>query len=302
MRLQNSHIFLYKPCLTLGKRFHYNPNLCNSLNDSSRISVLWKKPVFINYFKQNDPKVSIFFSSFFFLHFNGIHSYKLFNLIVFNELKKLHREIHRITCYSSFICNYVKKNQRSSNFIDPGLPSESQLYELMNYFVEKAPKLFSDQGWTYDKCSEKIIFQNMMFFIETSTKRSYIAQINILKMIMKSIFEKPELSVVRITKNSQDGTIHIRWQIQGIPWWLKVLTILNDNHSQYMRYIDGFSVFYIKSDGLYHKHILMKMTPLRNENKESTLSSFLTKIGYFSPDLEPLPKSASLPIENKMLK
>ena len=298
MTVHCPHVLFYKPCLILSRRFYMNQNHCNTFvdfkhfSDSSMVSLLWKKPVCIKYSRILEPQSSIHLNTEICLPY--LHKF-LISHKAFTEIYKL-AEIPHVSFYNNLSSNFTRKSQKTSKDIDTDLPSESQLYELMNYFQEKTPKLFSNQGWTYDKCSERIVFQNMMFSTETSTKRSYIFQINLLKMIMKLIFETPELSIVRITKNHLDGTIHVRWQIQGTPWWLKMHSLFYENHRQYIRYVDGFSMFYVKSDGLYHKHILMKMTPLRNENKESSLSSFLTKIGYFSPDFEHSPKSASIPV------
>ena len=169
------------------------------------------------------------------------------------------------------------------------LPSEKQLDEMMYYIYEQAPKLFSHSGWSYNKCSYKIIFENMILRSKTETLNAYIMQINVMKNITRLILSNPELSIMRMTKDVENGSLHIRWQVQGVPRYLLpfyFLGILNEKRS--VRYIDGFSIFYVKDDGLYHRHLLLKMTPLQNELNRTPMSQMFPEFhGIYTPPLQP---------------
>ena len=146
------------------------------------------------------------------------------------------------------------------------LPSEGQMTEMMLYFHDQAPKLFTTLGWSYIRCSYKVVFENQLIGTKTETLNSYILQINILKNLTKLVLYNPELSILQMNKNSTNGSIHVRWQVQGIPRYIKPLAMIGlVDERESSRYIDGYSIFYMKSDGLYHKHILMKMTPMKSE-------------------------------------
>ena len=171
----------------------------------------------------------------------------------------------------------------------PNLPTTEQLNEMMYHFQDQAPNLYTS-GWTYNKCSYKVIFENQMIGTTTNTLNSYIFQINTMRKISRLFLVDPELSIIRMTKNLEDGTIHVRWQLQGIPRYIWPLSFLGHrNDPQWLKYIDGFSTFYICDDGLYHKHILMKMVPRKNPEKKSVAAMFLSRFGFIGGALEKQP-------------
>jgi len=174
---------------------------------------------------------------------------------------------------------------RKENWND--LPNEHQLDEMMYYFQDQSTKLFSRKGWSYLKCSYKVVFENRLVGTKTETLNSYILQINLMKNITKAVLYNPELSILRMTKQTSDGSIHVRWQVQGIPRYIKPLAMIGlVDEQESTRYIDGFSVFYMKNDGLYHRHILMKMTPMKKEEFRTVFSQIFSNIMY-KPALRP---------------
>lgn len=177
------------------------------------------------------------------------------------------------------------------NAKDNNLPSDAQLDEMMLYFQQQAHCLFKPAGWSYRKCSYKILFENMMIGTRTESLNAYILQINVMKSMINVFYFQPELSILRMTKNLSEGTIYVRWQVQGMPRLLKPFSMFGIfDEKRFFRYIDGFSIFYVLNDGLYHRHILTKTTPLRNEDDKSLASHFLSRLGLPDPAMESLPK------------
>ena len=200
-----------------------------------------------------------------------------------------------LSLYNNISYNLPKKNIPSQD--KDNLPSKEQLDEMMVYFMKQAPALFTSTGWSYNKCSYNIVFENEMIGSKTNSLNAYVMQINLMKNIARFILSNPELDIFRMTRCISDGTIDIRWQVQGIPRYLKPFSLfglIDDRH--FIRYIDGYSIFYINSDGLYHRHTLSKVTPLRSNVKNTVTSQFFTQIGLRQPGLDgDLPKQPAFP-------
>ena len=178
------------------------------------------------------------------------------------------------------------KHQNKQQELD-NLPNEDQMNDLMYYFQEQAPKLFTPQGWSYVRCSYKVKFENRLIGTKSETLNSYILQVNVMKNITRFILYNPELYILRMTKNPLDGTIQVRWQVSGIARYIKPLAKIGlVDESESVRYIDGLSVFYMKDDGLYYKHILMKMTPMKSEEFRPVYAQIFSNFLY-KPSLQP---------------
>jgi len=180
------------------------------------------------------------------------------------------------------------------------LPNSDQLDEMMCYFAEQASYIFKSQGWSYRNCSYKIIFENNLIGTKTDSLNAYILQINIMKNLTRLLLINPELTILRMTKNLVDGSIQVRWQVDGVPRYLKPFSLFGlIDEKRFIRYTDGFSIFYVKSDGLYHKHVLMNMTPLRNERRQSLMSQILANLGFYGAIDTGFPKQPAIPTFHK---
>lgn len=161
----------------------------------------------------------------------------------------------------------TKKSNLDDKKLSDDLPTREQLNEMMTYFLAQAPLLFTQSGWSYRKCSYKVIFENEILGTETTSLNSYVFQVNFMKNLTKFVLSNPEFDILQMHRGIADGTVHVRWQVQGVPRYVKPFSMLGllDERAFY-RYLDGYSVFYINSDGLYYRHVLTKMTPLRGGN------------------------------------
>lgn len=79
-------------------------------------------------------------------------------------------------------------------------------------------------------------------------------------------FAYVKFEVLKITQNPEDNTVRVRWRIRGISamkvmlnFWKyklwKIREIFEDTEAWY----DGFSTFYMGSDGLIYKHVADKV-------------------------------------------
>ena len=181
--------------------------------------------------------------------------------------------------------NNSNKKNKKQNWND--LPDDDQMNDMMYYFHEQAPKLFTPHGWSYVRCSYKVNFENRLIGTKSETLNSYILQINTMKKITSFFLYNPKLNILRMTKSTLDGSIQVRWQVSGVARYIKPLAKIGlVDESESVRHIDGLSVFYMKNDGLYYRHVLMKMTPMKSEDFRPVYSQIFSNFMY-KPSLQP---------------
>jgi len=153
------------------------------------------------------------------------------------------------------------------------LPTHAQLNELMNYFTIQAPIAFST-GWTYRKATHNVVFENMIFNTRTEGLRKYMNQIRLLKLIVRVLLKNPEFEIFQMTKEISDGRIDVRWHVHGAPRTLLRPLVY---FGIWNGYVDGSSIFYVNSSGLYYKHILMQMSVLPSDLKTVLASAWMSR-------------------------
>lgn len=168
-----------------------------------------------------------------------------------------------------------KKNTGINGITRKDLPTQRQLDEIMLYFTLQAPFLFSPTGWTYRKATYNIVFQNMIFNTQTEGLRRYMTQVNILKLIVRGMLKTPELGILQMSKEVSDGRIDVRWHVHGVPRTvLKPLIYFGIWNG----YVDGTSIFYVNSSGLYYRHILMQMSVLPGDLKTVVAALWMSRL------------------------
>lgn len=76
-----------------------------------------------------------------------------------------------------------------------------------------------------------------------------------------------KLEVLKITKHTEDSTIRVRWRIRGISafkvmltfWKFKLWNFRREMVDKTDSWYDGFSTFYVNSDGVIVKHVADKV-------------------------------------------
>jgi hypothetical protein len=104
----------------------------------------------------------------------------------------------------------------------------------------------------------------------------YAIQLTMLRWKIHWKFSYAKLEILKITHEEKDGTIKIRWRINGIrgmksmiqPWKIKAWQVKESvkNESEWH---DGFSVLYLRGDGLIYKHRLQRVISNNEEDVEN---------------------------------
>lgn len=97
----------------------------------------------------------------------------------------------------------------------------------------------------------------------------FVKQVALLRTVGHFKFAYVKLEVLKITKHPEDYSVKVRWRIRGLSgfkvmmnFWKYKLWKLKEIFEEQEAWYDGFSIFYVGSDGLVIKHIVDKVTTL----------------------------------------
>ncbi|XP_035911366.1 uncharacterized protein C6orf136 homolog [Anopheles stephensi] len=146
-------------------------------------------------------------------------------------------------------------------------PSEEQLHRVYHVLSQTLPKLFV-QPLDYSIYSPNLIFENNIRGTRTEGLYHYVKQIALLRTVGHLKFAYVTFEILKITKQSEDKTVKVRWRIRGISalkvmlqFWKYKLWKLKEIFDEQEAWYDGFSVLYVGSDGLVSKHVVDKIMP-----------------------------------------
>lgn len=176
-----------------------------------------------------------------------------------------------------------------------GRPTDEQLRRVYTVLAETLPELFL-KPLDYTIYHQNLIFENNIRGTRTVGLLHYVKQIALLRTVGHLKFAYVKFEILKITSHPEDGTVKVRWRIRGISgmkvflqfWKFKLWKIkeLFDDHQE--SWYDGFSIFFVGSDGLVYKHVADKMQPdddkaLAALKKESPLAAKLALMLGFIP-------------------
>ncbi|CAH2100391.1 unnamed protein product [Euphydryas editha] len=146
-------------------------------------------------------------------------------------------------------------------------PSEEQLMKIFHTLSNTMPNLFV-KPLDYSIYHPNLVFVNNIRGVTTVGLFHYVRQIALLRTIAHIKFAYVNFEILKITAHPEDSAVRMRWRIRGISglkvffmfWKYKLWNIKEVFQDQELWY-DGFSTFYVGSDGLIQKHIADKVMP-----------------------------------------
>lgn len=95
----------------------------------------------------------------------------------------------------------------------------------------------------------------------------YVKQVALLRTVGHLKFAYVKFEVLKITQHTDDGSVRVRWRVRGISalkvmltFWKYKLWKIKDIFEEQEAWYDGFSTFYVGSDGLIQKHVVDKVS------------------------------------------
>ncbi|XP_056638148.1 uncharacterized protein LOC130446102 [Diorhabda sublineata] len=164
----------------------------------------------------------------------------------------------------------LKPQQQYSNQSqddNPNKPSGEKLSKVFNILAESLPNLFI-QPLDYTIYHPDIIFEDNIRNIRTVGLYNYVKQVALLRTVGHLKFAYVKFEILKITKHPEDSSVKVRWQIRGISalkvmmtFWRYKLWDIKELFDKTESWYDGFSIFYVNSEGQIIKHVADKMMP-----------------------------------------
>ncbi|KAJ8734330.1 hypothetical protein PYW07_014881 [Mythimna separata] len=182
------------------------------------------------------------------------------------------------TCLSEFERDAVafcrgtvaSTNPLSAPIVEPsheGKPNEEQLMKVFHTLSATMPNLFV-KPLDYSIYHPNMVFVNNIRGTTTVGLFHYVKQVALLRTVGHLKFAYVKLEVMKITAHPEDSSIKMRWRIKGISglkvffmFWKYKLWNMKEVFKDQELWYDGFSTFYVGSDGLIQKHIVDKVMP-----------------------------------------
>uniref|UniRef100_A0A336MBZ4 CSON013935 protein n=1 Tax=Culicoides sonorensis TaxID=179676 RepID=A0A336MBZ4_CULSO len=199
-------------------------------------------------------------------------------------------QLHRILRESLLDPKILLENQQNSKFFSPkqgshdenfGRPDPGDLHKVFETLSNTLPTLFV-KPMDYSIYSPNLIFEDNIRGRRTVGIYPYVKTVALLRTVGHLKYAYVKFTILRITKHPEDGTIRCRWRVVGISglkvmfmFWRYKLWELRKAFDEEESWYDGFSTFYVGSDGLINKHVVDRMMP--DDDKEPVVAE--SKVG-----------------------
>lgn len=170
----------------------------------------------------------------------------------------------------------------------PGLPSSDQLETIHRELSECLPKFFVSTH-KFTLYTKDVIFEDHIRKVATKGINDYMINLSLLRIKGHLSYSSVALRVLKITKDEDEGTVKVRWQIRGLPGWRVIFTfwryvplafVKNDSglNNAGTAVWDGFSTFYVNDQGLIYRHLADKLMPDEEKITKTVEVNPLSKI------------------------
>ncbi|XP_065200492.1 uncharacterized protein LOC135831721 [Planococcus citri] len=177
------------------------------------------------------------------------------------------------------------KSQNTEEPKDCGRPSNEHLEKVFLTLSEDLPRLFV-KPMNYGIFNRDVILENNIRGTRSVGITSYVSQIALLKAVGHFKFAHVKFVILKITKHPEEGTVKCRWRIQGISALRAIATFFTSKTGTTLQKIseppiwyDGFSIYYLNSEGEIYKHVIDKMQP--DDDKIVDEKPGITKLAMF---------------------
>ena len=170
----------------------------------------------------------------------------------------------------------------------PGRPSVEQI-EIIREVLENTLPNFFRKPLNYNIYNQNVIFENNIWQKKTIGLSKYSLQMALIRIIGHFKYVQVTLVIVKITSHPEEGTIKVRWRIAGLSntkalsFWRYRPGKFKEHLMDDSQWTDGFSTFYIGTDGLVFKHRVDQVIPDDEVgNVASIVDEKVAPVGFMS--------------------
>ncbi|CAG9859188.1 unnamed protein product [Phyllotreta striolata] len=204
-------------------------------------------------------------------HENDLVTKENINIIDHFTAEELNRvnysDISSLQSVNSSYQYTVPKQQQTAPDNVSNKPNPEQLAKVYETLASTLPTLFI-KPLDYKIYHPNIVFEDHIRNIRTEGLYNYVKQVALLRTVGHLKFAYVKFEILKITQHPEDSTIKVRWQIRGISalrvmltFWKYKLWNLKEVFERTDSWYDGFSTFYVGSEGSVVKHVADKMMP-----------------------------------------
>lgn len=146
------------------------------------------------------------------------------------------------------------------------LPSDDELETVYRKLSEQLPRFFVET-LDYNLYTKDIVFEDRIRGRVVKGINDYMLNLSFLRIKGHLSYSSIGFKILKITKHEEEAAVKVRWQIRGIPGWRVFLTFWRylpfsrNNQPMSSDVYDGFSTFFVNSEGKIYRHVADKMMP-----------------------------------------
>ncbi|KAJ8921948.1 hypothetical protein NQ315_008582 [Exocentrus adspersus] len=174
----------------------------------------------------------------------------------------------RSVCKAALVKENSDKFSEESSSSFSNKPSPEKLNHVFTVLGKDLPNLFV-QAMDYKVYHQDMVFEDHIRNIRTEGLYNYIKQVALLRTVGHLKFAFVRFEILKITQHPEDSTVKVRWRIRGISafkvmmlfWKFRLWNFKKMVDDKSESWYDGFSTFYVNSEGKVIKHVADKMMP-----------------------------------------
>ncbi|KAL1234554.1 Uncharacterized protein TSPI_11169 [Trichinella spiralis] len=186
----------------------------------------------------------------------------------------------------SLVVNQCSSTEKSpTHYFERGKPNWDQLQHVIYRLSETVPTFFL-RRLDYTFYSDDVLFLNRICGSEVKGLRNYWLHLATLSVLSRIPCPYIEMKVLNCMPIVEEGSVHLRWRVLylTVPEFLYVVVRERSADIETLRknarWFDGFSHFYVGSDGLVYKHVADRVMRDPEEiaaNSKRRIATFVQK-------------------------
>ncbi|KRX20165.1 Uncharacterized protein T07_415, partial [Trichinella nelsoni] len=162
--------------------------------------------------------------------------------------------------YSQVVNQCSSTEKSPTHYFERGKPNWDQLQHVIYRLSETVPTFFL-RRLDYTFYSDDVLFLNRICGSEVKGLRNYWLHLATLSVLSRIPCPYIEMKILNCLPIVEEGSVHLRWRVLylTVPEFLYVVVRERSADIETLRknarWFDGFSHFYVGSDGLVYKHV-----------------------------------------------
>ncbi|KRZ80105.1 Vacuolar protein sorting-associated protein 11 -like protein, partial [Trichinella papuae] len=223
---------------------------------SDDIHIPFRRP----FFSCTNSLINHDYNSYFIPIIRNLSSKKSKNDSVNESLVKRRVSFNFSAVYSQVVNQCSSTEKSPTHYFERGKPNWDQLQHVIYRLNETVPTFFLRQ-LDYTFYSDDVLFLNRICGSEVKGLRNYWLHLATLSLLSRIPCPYIEMKILNCMPVVEEGSVHLRWRVLylTVPEFLYVVVRERSADIETMRknarWFDGFSHFYVGSDGLVYKHV-----------------------------------------------